>query len=128
MIPLLMDLLIIEDDPTVGPLLRDVFVSDGHTATLMRSGEAGLDYLASERPDAVLLDVQLPRISGIEVLRRIRSKSPDLPVVVITGHATPEQIAQAKALGVVEVLEKPEILNEVHDALKRLGAGGSTRR
>lgn len=115
-----MHLLVIEDDPIVGPLLVDAFTDGGRTATLVPSGEEALRQIAARRPDGVFLDIQLPTMNGIEVLRRIRAMDASLPVIIITGHATDRQIDEARELGALDVVLKPEILNQIEPALDRL--------
>ena len=115
-----MQLLIIEDDPVVGPLLVEAFTDAGQTATLLSSGEEALRSIEAHRPDAVFLDILLPRLNGIEVLRRIRVIDQSLPVIVVTGHATDRQIEEALALGAIDVVLKPEILKHIESALERL--------
>jgi DNA-binding response OmpR family regulator len=115
-----MQLLVIEDDAVVGPLLVDAFTDAGQTVTLVPTGEEGLRQIAARRPDAVFLDIRLPTIDGIEVLRRIRIDDPTLPVIIITGHATDRQIGEARALGALDVVLKPEILKQIEPALDRL--------
>src|SRR5256885_13449077 len=105
-----MKLLLIEDDVRVAQILAEAFVADGHETTIRHTGEDGLTYLPRERPDAVVLDVRLPAMSGVAVLRQIRATDPVLPVMIITGLATPEEIAEARRLGVTEIIEKSGIL------------------
>src|SRR2546426_2425877 len=93
------------------------------TATRRRSGipgKDGLAYLARERPDAVVLDVRLPTMGGVAVLRQIRSTDPGLPVIIMTGLATRGEIAEARRLGVTEIIEKPEVLKRFSEALTRV--------
>src|SRR5881628_235519 len=87
----------------VAQVLADAFEADGHETAIRHTGEDGLAYLTSERPDAVVLDVRLPTMNGVAVLRRIRSTDPRLPVIIMTGLATPEEIAEARHLGVTEI-------------------------
>ena len=115
-----MQILVIEDDPVVGPLLVEAFTAEGQAVTLVPNGEEGLRHIEAHRPDAVFLDILLPKINGIEVLRRIRAIDADLPVIIITGHATDRQIDAARELGALDVVLKPEILNHVESALGRL--------
>src|SRR5207248_4982176 len=89
-----MKLLLIEDDVRVAQILAEAFVADGHETTIRHTGEDGLAYLARERPDAVVLDVRLPTMGGIAVLRQIRSTDPGLPVIIMTGLATRGEIAE----------------------------------
>jgi len=104
----------------VAEVLADAFAADGHETAITHTGEDGLAYLARERPDAVVLDVRLPTLSGVGVLRQIRSTDPTLPVIIMTGLATAGELAQARQLGVTEIVEKPEVLKRFGDALARI--------
>src|SRR2546426_10969654 len=115
-----MKLLLIEDDVRVAQVLADAFEADGHETAIRYTGEDGLAYLTRERPDAVVLDVRLPAMNGVAVLRQIRSTDPDLPVIIMTGLATPSEIAETRRLGVTEVIEKPEVLKHFSQALARV--------
>jgi DNA-binding response OmpR family regulator len=117
-----MKLLLIEDDPLVARVLAEAFGADGHETTIRYTGEDGLAYLARERPDAVVLDVRLPAINGVAVLRQIRSTDAGLPVIIMTGLATLGEIAEARRLGVVEIIEKPDVLKHFSEALARVAS------
>jgi len=115
-----MKLLLIEDDEHVAQVLAEAFSSDGHETTIRYTGEDGLAYLSNERPDAVVLDIRLPSLNGVAVLRQIRSSDQALPVIIMTGLATPGEIAEARRLGVTEIIEKPEVLKHFSAALARV--------
>ncbi len=119
-----MKLLLIEDDVHVAKVLAEAFGADGHETTVMHSGEEGLAYLTRERPDAVVLDVRLPALNGVAVLRKIRSTDPGLPVIIMTGLATLGEIAEARRLGVTEIIEKPDVLKNFSEALARVQSRG----
>jgi len=106
----------------VAYLLSRAFADDGHQTTVFHTGEEGLRCLENDRPDAVFLDVRLPTINGIEVLRAIRLTDQALPVILITGHANPGQLAEARQLGVTDVIEKPDVLTRFGEALVRIAA------
>ena len=89
-----MKLLLIEDDEHVAQMLAEAFASGGHETTIRYTGEDGLAYLARERPDAVMLDVRLPVLNGVAVLRQIRSTDSTLPVIIMTGLATAGEVAE----------------------------------
>jgi len=112
-----MKLLLIEDDEHVAEVLADAFAADGHEVAITHSGEEGLAYLARERPDAVVLDVRLPILSGVAVLRQIRSTDTTLPVIIMTGLATHGEVAEIRRLGVTEIIEKPDLLKQFGAAL-----------
>lgn len=117
-----MRLLLIEDDEAVANVIADAFSSQGHETVIKYSGEDGLAYLTRERPDAVVLDVRLPRLNGVAVLRQIRSTDPTLPVIIMTGLATPGEIAEVRRLGVAEIIEKPLLLRNFSEALARIAS------
>ena len=117
-----MKLLLIEDDEHVAQVLADAFTSQGHATVIRYTGEDGLAYLTRERPDAVVLDVRLPRLDGVAVLRQIRATDPTLPVIIMTGLATQGEIAEIRRLGVTEIIEKPEILRRFSEALARIAS------
>jgi two-component system response regulator MprA len=115
-----MRILLIEDDESVAEVLADAFAADGHETAIAHTGEEGLRRIAHERPDAVVLDVRLPTLSGVAVLSRIRSTDSALPVIIMTGLATAGELAQIKRLGVTEIIEKPEVLKRFGEALARI--------
>lgn len=125
-----MRILLIEDDENVAEVLANAFEADGHETAITHSGEDGLAYLARNRPDAIVLDVRLPALNGVGVLRQIRSVDQTLPVLIMTGLATPGELAEIRRLGVTEIVEKPELLKRFGDALARIanrdGAQGAT--
>jgi len=113
---------LIEDDEHVAQVLAEAFASQGHATAIRYTGEDGLAYLTRERPDAVVLDIRLPRLNGIAVLQQIRATDPVLPVIIMTGLATPGEIAEARRLGVTEIIEKPDILRHFGEALARIAS------
>lgn len=115
-----MRILIVEDGIHVAKLLAESVRRQGHEAIVASSGQEGLSLLEQRAPDAVFLDIVLPAVSGIEVLRRIRQSHPALPVIVITGRASSREIDEARRLGVTEVIEKPFALKQLDDALGNL--------
>jgi DNA-binding response OmpR family regulator len=117
-----MKLLLIEDDVRVAWVLAEAFGAEGHETTIRYTGEDGLAYLARERPDAVVLDVRLPAIDGVGVLRQIRATDQALPVIIMTGLATLGEIAEARRLGVTEIIEKPDVLKHFSEALARIAS------
>lgn len=85
---LLARVLIVEDEPSIGFILREVLEGEGHKVTVLTSGTAALDWLAVEPPpDAVLLDLLMPGLGGREVLEAIRRERRlrEVPVILVTG-------------------------------------------
>jgi DNA-binding response OmpR family regulator len=115
-----MKILVIEDDVRVANLLADAIRSEGHEALVAVTPETGLRLFERERPDGIFLDIVMPQQSGFEVLQQIRRAVPALPVVVISGFATPELTAEATRLGATYVVEKPLLLKHLSSALASL--------
>lgn len=92
--------LIVDDDLGTGRLLALLIRHIGHDAAFVESGTKALEYLATHRPDLVILDVMMPGIDGLEVLRRMRAdpQTADLPVVMFSAMSDPHfcQIAREK--------------------------------
>jgi CheY-like chemotaxis protein len=115
-----MKILIVDDEPQVAEILAKSLGREGHQATIATSGEQALSLVSAHDPDALFLDVSMPGMNGLDVLAEVRRRRPSLPVVVITGHATPDEVEQVKKMGAVDVIEKPAPLTHYQLALKRL--------
>ena len=112
-----MKILIVEDQQYVSSLLADAVSLQGHEVLVAGGGIEGLALIDRERPDAVFLDIAMPDLDGVEVLRRIRQRSPELPVVVITGEASAQQREDLSRLGVTDFVEKPLLLAQIQQTL-----------
>lgn len=122
-----MRVLIIEDDPAVRSALDRALRMEGHTVLAGADGGAGLDLLASERPDVVILDLGLPDLDGIEVCKRIRARGDDTPILILTAReSVPDRVAGLDA-GADDYLAKPfaldELLARIRALLRRAATG-----
>lgn len=120
-----MRIMVVDDEFHVARVLAESVRFQGHEAVVAHSGFEGLSLLSQSAVDAVLLDLVMPHMSGIEVLQEIRRMHPALPVIVVTGHATLAEIDEAQRLGVTEVIAKPFGLRNLGEALARLEIGGA---
>jgi two-component system nitrogen regulation response regulator GlnG len=100
-------LLVIDDDRLVLECLGLAFAGDGVTVLPALTAAAGLAEFERVRPDAVLSDIRLPDLSGLDVLARLRAIDPKVPVVLMTGHGTAETAIEAMRQGAYEYLLKP---------------------
>src|SRR5256885_9315190 len=82
-------ILIVEDEPAMVAGLRDNFEFEGYDVITAPDGVAGLERALKEAPDIVILDVMMPRMSGLDVCKQLKSKRPPLPLIMLTppGHA-----------------------------------------
>ena len=115
-----MKILIVDDEVVVANLLAEALRLQGHEAIVASSGAQGLALVEQKQPDAVFLDIVMPEMNGIEVLRRIRDAHRGLPVIVISGRASSAQIEEAKRLGITDWIEKPFVLTHLDQALRDL--------
>lgn len=115
-------ILIVEDEHALGTALELATRRAGHQAAKVASGAAALKALTIAQPSALVLDIGLPDISGLEVLQRLRETHPALPVLVITAHGTLEHAIRAQQLGATDYLTKPLDLRKYEAALAALVA------
>src|SRR5215470_9268351 len=117
-----MHVLIVDDEAEVARVLAECVSGEGHTVTIAHRGLEALDALERERPDVVFLDVVMPDMSGIEVLRHIRESHADLAVMLLSGRADVRTLAEARGLGVTDVIGKPSGLRYLDEALASVEA------
>jgi DNA-binding response OmpR family regulator len=113
-------LLVVDDDRNVLQLLSDALAEQGYGVVTAAAGLEALLKVSLEKPHAVLLDVHLPDISGLDVLRRIRESGNRLPVLVITGNDDTELAKEAVALGAHDAILKPLDLEHLSRTLRAM--------
>ncbi|HSF06832.1 MAG TPA: response regulator [Methylomirabilota bacterium] len=112
-----MRVLIVEDEPDVGAVFHDFLLELGHEPVLVRTAEAALSRLETDRPDAILLDITLPGLSGLEFLQLRPVRTSGLPIVVVSGVATESQARQCLRLGAMDFIGKPVALDRLGEVL-----------
>src|SRR5215831_12068314 len=115
-------LLIVDDEPNILSTLRRALELEGYAVEVAGSGRVALDKLRAHTFDGVLLDVAMPEMDGLAVLRALRQNDPELPVMMMSGNATLATAVEATKLGACDFLEKPlttdKVLITVHNALR----------
>lgn len=109
--------LVVEDEQPVAEVFSDFIRERGHQPLLAGSAEAGLELLERFHPDAMILDLYLPGMSGVKLLQVVRDRRPALPSVVISGVATEEEAGQCLRLGALDILRKPVTLDRLEATL-----------
>jgi two-component system nitrogen regulation response regulator GlnG len=112
-------LLVIDDEESVRYSFRRVFEGEGVEVVTAASAAEGLDRLTERSPDVVVLDLQLPDGSGLDVFRKIHTREPRRPVIFITAHGTTETAIEAMKGGAFDYLVKPVDLDRVSHVLER---------
>jgi DNA-binding NtrC family response regulator len=111
-------ILVVDDDPAVRRMLTLLLDSVAPVLSTP-TGEEGLKILAAERPSLMLLDMTMPGMGGLEVLKAARAAVPSLTVIMLTGAVDVELAKQSLALGAVEYVTKPFDLPRLKDKVKR---------
>jgi two-component system, NtrC family, response regulator AtoC len=91
--------LVVDDEPNLRRVLGAQLSRDGYEVHACADGEAALKILQEQYVDVVITDLRMPRLDGLELLRRALALEPELPVVIITAHVRPERGAQRRAQG-----------------------------
>src|SRR5260370_9345643 len=100
-------ILVVDDEPGTRETLRDILELEGHPVRTATSGRAGLETLVSSPIDAVIVDLKLPDVSGLDLLEAIKATSAETEVIVITGHASVASAVQAINGAAFGYLTKP---------------------
>ncbi|MFC7365736.1 MULTISPECIES: response regulator [Bhargavaea] len=106
-------ILIVDDQNGIRLLLEEVFKRDGFETCVAKNGYEAIERFKETPPDCVLLDMKMPGMDGIEVLREFKSQRPDVPVFMMTAYGEQEQIDAAKALGAEKYFTKPFDIHEL---------------
>jgi two-component system cell cycle response regulator DivK len=114
-------ILIVEDNEKNMKLVRDILRHNGHSTLEAVTGEEGVRLALSERPDLVLMDIQLPDIDGIEALRRIRAEraADAIPVVAVSASVMPDDQQKIITSGFDAFVTKPINLKQFLDTVQR---------
>ena len=112
--------LIVDDDPGTLASLSRAFALEGYTAVTASSAARALERLQQEPVDVILSDVVMPGMDGIELLAKLRERSPAVPVVLMSAQASVEAAVKATRLGALDFVEKPVSLDRLKDQINQL--------
>lgn len=119
--------LIVEDDEAMSVALRDGFASEGYTVRAARDGEAALRAAREEPPDLLILDVMLPRLTGLDVCRELRAKGSAVPILMLTARGQEIDKVVGLRTGADDYVTKPfgfmELIARSEALLRRTGRG-----
>jgi DNA-binding response OmpR family regulator len=116
-------ILIVEDEPNMVAGLRDNFEYEGFEVTTARDGLEGLEHALKSSPDLVILDVMMPRMSGLDVCKQLKAKRPSIPIIMLTARGQEVDKVVGLELGADDYVTKPfsirELLARVKAVLRR---------
>lgn len=117
-----MHILVVDDEHEFLELMTNRLQKRGFTVTVAGTGEKALELIEGTAFDAMVLDVKMPGIDGIEVLRQVKKMRPELPVLLLTGHASIEAAMTGVETGAVDYLLKPVPINDLIIRLRDIAA------
>ena len=106
-------LLIVDDERDITEFARNFFRKRDIDVYTSSSGDEALKIIHDEHPDLVLLDVRMEKMSGIEVLQRLKENEKDIKIIMVSGVEEPEVVTEAKRLGVLGFIHKPLVIDEL---------------
>ena len=124
--------LVVEDDEAMAVALRDGFTYEGYEVSVARDGEEGLRCAREEPPDLMILDVMLPKMTGLEVCKVLRGEGSQLPIIMLTARGQEIDKVLGLKLGADDYVTKPfsfmELMARVEAVLRRAQPGGRGHR
>lgn len=111
-------LLVVDDQFGIRVLLKEVFENDGYETYEASNGKAALDILEGKAPDLVLLDMKIPGMDGIEILREMRTRNIHTDVFLMTAYGEMELIKEANRLGAIDHFAKPFDIETVRERVR----------
>ena len=112
-------ILVVDDEPSVLEVFQEFLGLQGYVVSTAKSGEEALAALPGLRPDVVLTDINLPGISGLDVMRFAKEADAEIGVIVVTGHASASNAIEALRQGAFNYITKPFDLDEIHEVIER---------
>jgi len=120
-----MRVLVVDDEPIVLKSCRVVLEAEGWEVVSASSVAEALSFLEDMTPDLLLIDVKMPVHDGMYLMRRVREKRSEIPIIVMSGYATAETIKEAEGLGAAIFLPKPFTPDELADTLRSVAKSKS---
>jgi DNA-binding response OmpR family regulator len=122
------NILLIDDEEAFVTTLQERLEMRGFSPRVALDGESGLEMIAQDPPDVVVLDLRMPGMSGLEVLRRIRKRWPGLPVIMLSGHGSDQDFESCVNLGAALYHKKPLDIEVLLDSIRTVTQGANTQR
>lgn len=113
--------LVIDDTKNIRMLLKTCLEIEGHDVYIASDGNEALDLMSSDKFDLIFMDIKMPKISGTEVLRKMRDLGISTPVIIMTAFGTVKNAVECTKLGAISYLQKPFTSEKVKNVLKETG-------
>ncbi len=110
-------ILIVDDEEHIRSLMESYLTKQGFTTYLAQNGEEAFEIITIKKPDLIFLDIQLPGMDGVVILKEVKKKYPDIAVIMISGNATEEIAKETLEIGAFEYINKPVDLDKVSEVI-----------
>ena len=118
-----MKVLLVDDEEEFVKALAERLEMRDLSSDTVYDGEGALSYVENQEPDVMVLDLKMPGIDGMDVLRKVKKAYPDIEVIMLTGHGTKKDEEEARRLGIFDYMEKPvdidSLVKRMKDAFRR---------
>ena len=115
-----MNILIVDDEENIREILKDILEDEKHTVFTAEDGNIAFDFFKKEKIDICFLDIWMPKIGGMDVLKKIKEEYQNIEVIMISGHAKIDQAVRATRLGAYDFLEKPLTMEKIIGIVKTI--------
>jgi CheY-like chemotaxis protein len=122
-----MKVLLVDDEETFARALAERLGSRGVTAEAVFGGKEALDSIGKDEPDVMILDLKMPEVDGMEVLRRVKQNYPNIQTIILSGYGTDSAKKEATRLGVLDFLAKPADINTLTEKIRTAFAAKKTQ-
>lgn len=111
-------ILVVDDEKNVRFTVAHALQNEGYSVDSASSGIEGLQRSSSNDYDLLLIDLRMPGMTGLEMLREVRRRSPELPAVIITAYGNPQQLVEAAELGAIDFVRKPFSIQTIRSVVR----------
>jgi DNA-binding NtrC family response regulator len=115
-----MKILVVDDEGVVLESCRRVLEQEGYEVILASTADKALDAVENEELSLLLVDIKMPERDGVYFIKKVRDKSPNIPIIVMTGYPTPETISEAAMNGAATLIAKPFTPDELLETIERV--------
>ena len=110
-------ILIVDDEEHIRSLLDSYLSKQGFETYQAKDGNEAAEMVAQQKPDLIFLDIQLPGMNGVEILKMVKKLNPDIAVIMISGNATEDTANQTLEIGAFDYIKKPVDLDKVSEVI-----------
>ncbi|APF20567.1 response regulator [Caldithrix abyssi] len=112
--------LVVDDAPDVREMISDFLQMEGYNVVTASNGLEALEVMEKENPQVAVVDIEMPRMNGLEFAKKVLNQNPDFPIVIISAYVEKYSMEYISKIGIKNILRKPIKLVELSKAIKEL--------